>query len=303
MQARKLVMVPRARRTKDEMTALKERIAEIVEANQPMTVRQVFYRLVAEGLIKKTETEYNASVVRLLLKLRRDGTIPYAWISDNTRWMRKPRTFNSLDEALDDVAASYRLDTWHTLPVYVEVWIEKDALAGVAAIETQPYDVPLMVARGFASESYLYSAAEQIVAAERPTYIYHFGDFDPSGVKAAKVIEKRLRSFAPDAEIHFERVAVTPEQIRSMRLPTRPTKRESASGRPNPHLRGFKGKADVDLDAMPPLELRRLVRECIERHIPQGHMETKRIAEKSEREIYSRIAPGIKKQIARRQAL
>jgi hypothetical protein len=248
-----------------------------------MTVRQIFYRLVAAEMIAKDEHEYKNTVCALLLQMRRDGEVPFHWVVDNTRWMRKPRTFNSLKEALADCAASYRRAIWHGLPVYVECWCEKDALAGVMMEETDPYDVPLMVARGFSSESYLHSAAEQIVAARRPAYIYHFGDHDPSGVKAAADIERKLRGFAPGAEIHFERVAVTEQQIVDMSLPTRPTKREG-----NAHAKGFEGNS-VDLDAIPPMELRRLVRECIERHIPPGYMESLEVAEQSEREILTLI--------------
>ena len=57
-----------------------------------MTVRGVFYRLVSAGLIGKNEREYNATVVRLLLAMRRDGSIPYPWVADGTRWTRKPVT-------------------------------------------------------------------------------------------------------------------------------------------------------------------------------------------------------------------
>ena len=78
------------------------------------------------------------------------------------------------------------------------------------------YDVPLMVARGYASLSFLHSAAEYINDLEVPAYIYHLGDFDPSGVNAGEKIEQTLREMAPDAEIYFERIAVTPEQIRRM---------------------------------------------------------------------------------------
>jgi hypothetical protein len=58
---------------------------------------------------------------------------------------------------------------------------------------------------------------------EAPTYIYHFGDFDPSG-DAGEKIEETLRELAPDADIMFERIAVTPEQIAGWDLPSRPTK-------------------------------------------------------------------------------
>ena len=249
-----------------------------------MTVRQCFYRLVASGAVDKTETEYKRTICRLLTEMRREGELPYSWIADNTRWIRKPRTFDSVEDALTATAQAYRRAVWRDLPVNIEVWCEKDALAGVLVDETAPYDVPLMVARGFSSESYLFNVAEEIVAAKRPTWIYYFGDHDPSGHKIEEDIEKRLRGFATGCEIHFERIAVTEEQIVEMHLPTRPTKRDG-----NPHAKGFDGDS-VDLDAIPPLDLRRLARECIERHIPDGYMQALEVAEKSEREILMRIA-------------
>jgi hypothetical protein len=104
------------------------------------------------------------------------------------------------------------------------VWLEKDALAGVVYPITSSYDMPLMVARGYASLSFLHSAAEYINSLDVPTYIYHLGDFDPSGVNAGEKIEQTLREMAPDAEIEFERVAVQHWQIEAWNLPTRPTK-------------------------------------------------------------------------------
>ena len=81
-----------------------------------------------------------------------------------------------------------------------------------------------MVARGYPSLSFLHAAAESMAEQARPCFIYQFGDHDPSGVDAARAIAKDLREMAPKAEIHFERVAVTPQQIADLRLPSRPTK-------------------------------------------------------------------------------
>ena len=160
-----------------------------------------------------------------LTKMRRDGSLPYDWLADNTRWQRKPNTFESVEEALDDTARLYRKSLWRDADAYVEIWLEKDALAGVVLPVTGMYDVPLMVARGYASLSFLHSAAEAINKLEVPAYIYHLGDFDPSGVNAGEKIEETLRELAPTAEIIFERIAVTPSQITDWDLPTRPTKK------------------------------------------------------------------------------
>jgi hypothetical protein len=141
--------------------------------------------------------------------MRRDGSLPYDWLADNTRWQRKPRTFDSVEEALQRTAATYRKALWNDAGCYVEIWLEKDALSGVLYPVTSMNDVPLMVARGYASLSFLYNAADYIGTLDVPTYIYHLGDFDPSGVNAAEKIEETLRELAPDADIYFERLAST----------------------------------------------------------------------------------------------
>jgi hypothetical protein len=84
--------IKRQRRTKAEIEEIKSAIYSVVANDLPMTVRQVFYRLVAGGVIGKTESEYNTTVVRLLTQMRLEGEIPFNWIADNTRWMRKPES-------------------------------------------------------------------------------------------------------------------------------------------------------------------------------------------------------------------
>jgi hypothetical protein len=90
--------IRRQRRTKAEMAWLRAGLYRIIRADQPMTVRQVFYQAVVAGLIEKTEGEYQNTVARLLLDMRRGGEIPYRWISNNTRWMRRPAMYKGLAE-------------------------------------------------------------------------------------------------------------------------------------------------------------------------------------------------------------
>jgi hypothetical protein len=148
------------------------------------------------------------------------------------------------------------------------------------------FDVPLMVARGYASLSFLHSAAEYISEIELPIYIYHLGDHDPSGVNAGAKIEQTLREMALEAEIHFERLAVTQKQITQWGLPSRPTKTS------DPRSRGFEGRS-VELDAIDPDALREIVQQAIERHLPPAQYRVLKAAEHSEREIISRLVGGI----------
>lgn len=276
----------RQRRSKAEMEVLRGAISELLYEDNPMTVRQVYYRLVTTGAIEKTEQEYKGTVVRLLTEMRRAGDLPFEWIADNTRWMRKPRTHSSLHDMLASSARTYRRSIWQDQSDYVEVWLEKEALAGVLYHETERWDVPLMVTRGYPSLSFIHGAAESINACAKPTYLYYFGDHDPSGLDITRSVEEGIRELAPDAEIYFERVAVTREQIDEYDLPTRPTKKTDARSR---HFAG----ESVEVDAIPPADLRALVSDCIERHIAVRTLDQTKAIEQLERETLDQFASNL----------
>jgi hypothetical protein len=242
-----------------------------------MTVRQVFYQATVRDIVEKTEAGYGR-VQADLVQMRRAGQLPYDWLADNTRWQRKPDTYTGIQEALEDTARLYRKALWADTNAYVELWLEKDALAGVVSPITYAYDVPLMVARGYASLSFLHSAAEKIRTLEVPTYIYHLGDFDPSGVNAAEKIEETLKELAPEAEIYFERCAVLPAQIWAWDLPTRPTKATDS------RAKNF-GEISVELDAIRADVLRDLVERFIQIHLPPEQFKVLKAAEASERQL------------------
>jgi hypothetical protein len=259
-----------------QVEARREALLAIIDHGKPMTVRQVFYQATVRGLVEKAESGY-AKVQTDLVKMRRAAELPYDWLADNTRWQRKPTTFTSVEQALLNTAKFYRKDLWADAGSYVEVWLEKDALAGVIYPVTSMYDVPLMVARGYASLSFLNEAAEYISSLDVPAYIYHLGDHDPSGVNAGEKIEETLREMAPYADIYFERIAVTPEQIVEWNLPSRPTKAsDSRAAR-------FDSDFSVELDAIEPDRLREIVQAAIKQHLPARQFKVLKAAEESER--------------------
>jgi hypothetical protein len=270
--------IKRRRATQGEMQERREALYAIVEEMQPMTVRQVFYQATVRGIIEKTEKGY-AKIKAALTDMRRAGQLPYRWIADNTRWMRKPRTFDGPSDAIEQAARYYRKSLWTDADAYVEIWLEKDALAGIAYDITDEYDVRLMVARGYASLSFLHSAAEAMAAERRPCFVYHLGDYDPSGVNAAEKVEETLRELAPSAEIIFQRIAVTPAQIAAWSLPTRPTKASDSRARS-----WGGGDESVELDAIEPNRLRDIVRSSIEQHLPRQELKRLQKIEKAERE-------------------
>jgi hypothetical protein len=99
--------VKRFRSTKAEVDARRAALFDIVAEMKPMTVRQVFYQATVRDLIEKSEAGYN-KVQTDLVQMRKAGVLRYDWLADNTRWQRKPDTFDSVEQALQDTARFYR---------------------------------------------------------------------------------------------------------------------------------------------------------------------------------------------------
>ncbi|MET8142672.1 hypothetical protein ABZU32_20390 [Sphaerisporangium sp. NPDC005288] len=274
--------VKRHRRTRAELESIDQAIVEAILADYPVTLRGVFYRVESAGVVDKSDDGYRL-VGRQLLKLRRAGVVPYHYITDGTRWITRPTTHTDLDQMLADAATSYRRSLWHSQPVDVHIFTEKDAISGVILPVTQQWDVPLGVLRGFASESFAWSVARTIEASGKLTYVYQLGDHDPSGLDAWRDFTEKVVQFAPTSPIMFERLAVTLPQIANLRLPTRPTKRTDS------RARGFRGES-VEVDAIPARMLRQLVEDAITRHIEPEALRLTRVAEESERSILTQIA-------------
>ncbi len=128
----------RQRRTKAAIADICDAIHDVLEADHPMTVRQVFYQLVVRGIIEKTEEEYQGAVIRLLSEMRLSERIPFAWIVDESRRTRQTSTFDSVAEALSDTAQFYRRSALRESDVYIEIWSEKEALSGIIWDTTCP---------------------------------------------------------------------------------------------------------------------------------------------------------------------
>ena len=174
--------------------------------------------------------------------------------------------------------------------MFVEVWLDKDALAGVIYPVTAENDVPLMSYRGFSSETFAYEAVQNYADETRPLVILHLGDFDRAGEDARKDLERKLRRFAAEVgiEVHFIHLGVTLEQIEAWRLPKREPKRNTAADRRWPYAFA------VEIDAIPPDDLRTLVREAIEQFLPREQFDILKVAEESERDLLRQWAGAIR---------
>jgi hypothetical protein len=233
------------------------------------------------------------------------AALPYTDIADLTRWMRKPQTYDGVKAALQATAQLYRKALWSDADTYVEVWCEKDALAGVIYPVTEEYDVALMVARGYSSETFAFEAVAAREDDERLYDVWYLGDFDRSGCEAAKSLQEKLERFADEqgVDVNFRVLVIEAEDIlefdasdntalvnlngQARWLPTREPKRKSPADKAWPHPYA------IELDAIPPNDLRRMVREIIENYLPPDQLEILKVAEESERELIAGLVGGL----------
>ena len=162
----------------------------ILAAHHPMTVRQVYYQLVARHVIENTRSQYQA-VSNALVLARKGGSIPWHWIEDRLRRPRSVQMWGDVPDFAKTARAAYRRDVWATQPSYLEVWVEKDALSGIIEDVLAPYGVTLNVGRGYDGWDSIHNAASRYGSGERVTVLY-FGDFDPSGEDMVRSLRQRL---------------------------------------------------------------------------------------------------------------
>ncbi len=252
-----------------------------------MTVRQVFYQATVRALVPKDEAKGYRVVQRRLVTLREAGVIPYSWITDNIRLVRRLNRWEDKQAFAQEAAMLYRRDYWSRSEARVEVWLEKDALAGVLfPVVVQEWGLELFVTRGFASVSYLQSAAEDSRADGRAVFVYVLTDLDPSGVDIARTIAQELPRRAHPVPVTVSRLAVTPEQVERLELPSRPNKKSDTRAK---RFEARYGTDSVELDAIPPGLLRQMVSDAIARHAEPEELARLKRVERLERESLAKV--------------
>ena len=74
----------RQRRTKAQIDQLRRQMIDVLDEDHPQSVRHVFYRMTDPRLpesVEKSDAGY-ITVQRQLVSMRREGLIPYGWITD-----------------------------------------------------------------------------------------------------------------------------------------------------------------------------------------------------------------------------
>lgn len=171
--------------------------AEYADAGYDLTLRQLYYQFVARGLIPNTQKDYKR-LGDIVNKARLAGLIDWDYIVDRTRNLASLGHWDSPADIIGSAAASFRLDHWDDQPTRVEVWVEKEALAGVVGQVAARWDCAYFSCRGYVSQSELWGAAQRLrgyLDAGQAVVVLHLGDHDPSGIDMTRDIEDRLNLF------------------------------------------------------------------------------------------------------------
>lgn len=238
------------------------------EDHLPLTVRQIFYRLVGQYKYEKTEKAY-ARLAEVLVRARRARLIPFAAIRDDGVVTLANAFYAGVAHFHDETgrrARAYRRDRQAGQPQYIELWCEAGGMLQQLARVASQYSVPVYSCCGFNSLTANYAVGDRALRRDVPTTILHVGDFDPSGesifdamTEDAAAFVEADRVFLPQ-RIDPVRVALTAEQVSIFELPTAPPK-ELQQGRQK-----WAG-ATCQLEALAPDDLAAIVAEAIEHEL------------------------------------
>lgn len=273
-----------------------EEILDEYRDHLPLTVRQVFYRLVAAHGYEKTERAY-ARLSEHVVRARRARLIPFDHIRDDGVTTISMEWFGSPEDFWDDAVQRgrrYRRDRQAGQPQRIELWCEAAGMAPQLARVADEFSVPVFSAGGFASLTAVRQIVDRAVAPDRtcPTVLLHVGDFDPSGesifeamVADAQAFVEADRITAGIERVEGLRVALTADQVEAHELPTAPAKKTDS--------RTVRWRGETcQLEALPPDVLARAVREAIAGGDAPGIFENQVEQEEADRRAILRALPA-----------
>ena len=247
--------------TKALLDQITSTVEDFKEQGYVMTLRQLYYQLVARDIMANNDKQYH-KLSRMLTDARMCGHVDWDVIEDRVRKPNTPAQWDSIRDILDAAVNQYRCDRHSEQANYVEVWVEKDALSGVLLPITRKYHLTLMVNRGYSSVSAMHDAALRFGAAEdagKDTHLLYLGDHDPSGIDMIRDIGDRLESFG--CQVNINAIALTMKQIETYNPPPNPAK--ITDPRAARYIQEH-GQVSWELDALNPKTLNALLVKEIE---------------------------------------
>ncbi len=194
-------------------------VVDELKPDWPLTLRQIYYRLVANGLIENSKSQYNM-LSKLVKWMRIDENLPWSALEDATRTVTNKKGYENLNEFIES-EVSWFLRGYSRCLVqgqdkYIEVWVEKNALFRIFDGVVHPYCMRTVVCRGYQSVTFLadfYSRAERALMNGKTPIVLYFGDLDPSGVQMLEATIETLEDELDLYGVEFKRIGLNPEHI------------------------------------------------------------------------------------------
>ena len=244
-------------RTRDLLDTVQAVLAEYAE-QLPLTLRQIFYRLVARHGFDKTETAYER-LGNVLNRARRAQIISFDDIRDDSFYRGQFTGFADQQTFvvwMRREAEQFQLDRQKYQDRRLFLWCEARGMVEQLERVAAEYSVPVLSSGGFDHVGPKHAFGRS-AASERAPLVLHIGDFDPSGVHMFSSLQEDVAAFcsAYGGDIEFVRLAVTSEQVDRLRLPTAPPKKTDK--------RSFDSGRTVQAEALDPAVLADIVRDGI----------------------------------------
>lgn len=221
------------------------------------------------------------------------GLIDWEAIEDRTRNLQSLAHWKHPSEIMTAAADQYRIDRWKDQTHRPEVWIEKDALAGVIEPVCQEFDVSYLACRGYMSQSEMWASAQRMLRRwndrQQTPVIIHLGDHDPSGIDMTRDIQDRICVFGCDMVI-MNRIALNLDQVEFYKLPPDPAK--VTDSRCQGYIERF-GDESWELDALDPKTLRDLIRKEMREWMEEDLYAAQVVREQQQREKLGKAAQKI----------
>lgn len=256
-----------------------ESVARIAIANQiitqylgmglRLTLRQLYYQFVAHHGLPNTERSYKG-LAGLMSDARLAGLVDWDAIEDRGREPVTPSEWDGIPSLVESALRSFRLPRWRGQDSYAELWVEKQALAGVLAPLAHEHHVTLMVNKGYSSTSAMYESSLRFRRhADKERVLFYLGDHDPSGEDMVRDIKDRMACFGV-RDLEVQKLALTMPQIEQYNPPPNPAKLT------DPRAQGYiarHGDSSWEVDALDPDTLAALIRGAFKDVIDQEAMD------------------------------
>jgi hypothetical protein len=258
-------------------------IEEYARQDFNLTVRQLYYQLVARDIIPNSMKDYKR-LVNTIANARNAGLVAWDAIEDRTRHMRGNQHWSSPQAIVRAAINSYRIDMWENQPYAPEVWIEKDSLVDVISGVCRELDVPYFSCRGYASVSSMWRAGHyrmrKYLESDRTPVIFHLGDHDPSGIDMTRDIGDRLEVYA-QSDVLVDRLALNMNQVEQYQPPPNPAKLTDT--RAGDYIQMY-GVSSWELDALDPATLSSIILQAVDQLVDEDAWETSETKQEEGRE-------------------